>query len=408
MPRPKMQAMATPATPVPCRRGFTLIELLVVIAIIGVLMALILPAIGAARGAARRTQCMNNQRQVGLALISFMNQNNRLPNAATYAETPGLIAPASVTSSIINHAFTNNSANFGVIGAGDVGPLYSWVVDVLPFLDSQALYNDFNRSRAYFDNGRVGDNPSKPTNLTISSSPLPVLTCPEDPTLIQGNGNLSYVVNGGFTRWHAIPYGWAGGATAGLTGPTLSWTATGAPKKTGVMFLGTKLGESSWDYSPTVGSITDGLSVTILLSENHMAGASTGNAYSGNTVTNWATAHPNFIMFLASDNICGSGNGVCGSDLTPVAGKADGVGWARANQSGAYENINAGNSSIDEGSSPYPNSKHTGGVAVTMCDGSTRFIKSDIDGTVWSKLVTPSGQSLPQQFNQMPLSSSDY
>ena len=58
------------------------------------------------------------------------------------------------------------------------------------------------------------------------------------------------------------------------------------------MFLGTAAGQTAWDYNPTVGSISDGLSTTILLSENHLAGASQGNAYSGNTVTNWATAAP--------------------------------------------------------------------------------------------------------------------
>ena len=415
MPRSSPRAVAAPSASLRRRSGFTLIELLVVIAIIGILVGLALPALAAARATARRVQCQNNQRQVGLALISFMNQNNRLPNAGTFGETPGLGAPAALGNSIINKAFTNASANFGTITQGngttrptDVGPLYSWVVDVLPFLDNQSLYNDFNRSRSYLDDGQAGDNTSKPTNLTIGNSPIPVLTCPEDPTLIQGKGNLSYVVNGGFSRWHATPYGWTGGATSGATGPTLNWTASGAPKKTGLMFLGTKAGQASWDFSLSVGGMSDGLSTTVLLSENHLAGASLGNAYSGNVVTNWATPHPNFMMFMASDNICGSGNGSCGADLAPVAGKTDGTGWARANVLGTYENINGGNSSTDDGSSPYPNSKHSGGVVVTMVDGSSRFIKSDVDGTIWSKLVTPAGQQMSAAFNQLPLNSADY
>ena len=318
--------------------------------------------------------------------------------------------------SVINNAFASNSANFGAYQPGatpqahDIGPLHSWVVEILPFIDQQSLYNNYDRGRVYFDNGRSGDDTSKPTNLTISSTPIAVLTCPDDPTLILGQGNLSYVVNGGFSRWHGTAYGWAGSATGGQTGPTLDWAALGVPKKTGVMFLGTQDGKASWDYRPTASSVSDGMATTILMSENHLAGASPGNPYSGGTVTNWATAHPNFMMFTASDNVCGGGNGGClkSGDLSPIKGQTDGLGWSRANLRGSYENINSGLTLTDEGSSPFPNSKHSGGVVVLMCDGSARFIKTDVDGTVWSKLITPAGEQLPSTFNQLPVGSDAY
>jgi prepilin-type N-terminal cleavage/methylation domain-containing protein len=409
--------LAAPASRRPSRRGFTLIELLVVISIITILMSLALPAIASVRSTARRTQCQNNQRQVGLALIAFLNQNNSFPKAGTYGEKAGLGAPAGLPNSIINNAFTGGSANFGTYTAAngttqldDIGPLNGWVVDVLPFLDQQGLYNAYNRSRVYFDNGRAGDNASIPTNLKITSTSISVLTCPEDQTLMSGNGNLSYVVNGGFSRWHATPYGWAGISGSGSTGPTLDWAPQGVPKKTGVMFLGTKAGKASWDFNATAGSISDGMTTTILMTENHLAGASLGNPYSGNTVTNWATAHPNFMMFLASDNVCGGGTGGCNGsgNLTPIAGTTDGAGWALANKAGSFENINSGNASIDEGSSPYPNSQHAGGVVTVMCDGSVKFIKTDIDSTVWAKLISPAGGLLPSKFTQLPLNADSY
>ena len=397
-------------------RGFTLIELLVVLSILGIVMATALPRIMAARSAQRRSQCANSQHLIGLAILQFVDTNNVFPNAATYGEVPGVKTAAAVNRSIINYTFLNNSANFGTfIPANpakglltDIGPLHSWVVDLLPYLDAQSLYNDYNRSRVYWDNGRTGDDPSRPTNLTIASTSLPILSCPEDTTLLKDGGNLSYVVNGGFSRWHGIPYGWIGSKAGGATGNTLDWAPLGVPKKTGVFFLGTMGGQTAWDNRPNIRSIVDGSSTTVMLSENCLAGASPGNAYSGNIVTNWASAHPNFVMFMASDNVCNSGLCTKTTDLTPTRGTTDGAGWARANQPATFESINYGSVLTDEGSFPYPFSNHAGGVIVTMCDGSAKFIKTDIAGPVWSKLITPAGQTLPSQFNQLRLSSGDF
>jgi prepilin-type N-terminal cleavage/methylation domain-containing protein len=397
-------------------RGFTLVELLVVISILGILMAIALPALSAAREASRRSQCTNYQRQIGLAFQQFVNTNNVFPNAATYGETPGLKTAAVVNKSIINNVFLNSSANFGTFTAAnpakgqftDIGPLYGWVVDLLPYLDEQSLYNGYNRNRVYWDNGRAGDDPSRPTNLTIASTSLSVLSCPDDTTLLKDAGNLSYVVNGGFSRWHGIPYGWIGSQVGGATGNTLDWAPLGVPKKTGMFFLGTMGGQTAWDNRPQISSIVDGSSTTVLLSENCLAGASPGNPYSGNIATNWASAHPNFVMFMASDNVCNNGLCTKTTDLTPTLGTTDGAGWARANDPATFESINYGSILTDEGSFPYPFSNHPGGVVVTMCDGSVKFIKTDINGTVWSKLITPAGQTLPTQFNQLPLSSDDF
>jgi prepilin-type N-terminal cleavage/methylation domain-containing protein len=93
-------------------RAFTLVERLVVIAIIGVLVALLLPAIQAAREAARRSQCSNNLKQIGLAVLNYESAVGRLPAGST-----------------------TDVANIG-------GPYYStWTVDILPYLEQQTLYD---------------------------------------------------------------------------------------------------------------------------------------------------------------------------------------------------------------------------------------------------------------------------
>src|SRR5688500_4365529 len=109
--------------PVPRRRGFTLIELLVVIAIIAVLIALLLPAVQQAREAARRTQCRNNLKQIGLALHNYHDVHNTFPMGYCAGMTY-------------------------VDGASDTSPGWSWATYILPQLDQGPLYNQFNWSAA--------------------------------------------------------------------------------------------------------------------------------------------------------------------------------------------------------------------------------------------------------------------
>lgn len=129
------------------KRGFTLIELLVVIAIIAILIALLLPAVQQAREAARRTQCRNNLKQIGLALHNYFDQFMVFP--------PGYIAG-------------NVSADDGV--GAETGPGFSWAVMLLPMLDQSPLYNSLD----------LNLNSTDTDNLTAGQTSVNMFLCPSD------------------------------------------------------------------------------------------------------------------------------------------------------------------------------------------------------------------------------------
>jgi prepilin-type N-terminal cleavage/methylation domain-containing protein len=129
------------------RRGFTLIELLVVIAIIAVLIALLLPAVQQAREAARRTQCKNNLKQIGLAMHNYHDQYNLLP--------PGYIAKIP-----------------GVQASNERG-LWSWGAFILPNIDQAPLYNQLRVGNMLLDQQLT-------LNLAALQTPLPAFRCASD------------------------------------------------------------------------------------------------------------------------------------------------------------------------------------------------------------------------------------
>ncbi len=126
------------------RSAFTLVELLVVVAIMGILMALLLPAVQGAREAARRMTCVSNLKQLGVAAINYQSQHNKLPPSGIVGGPPDEFDPRS-------------------------GNMFSWVVLLLPFMEQQPLFDRFDRSIS------VLEQPDDP-----QAAPIPIMLCPSD------------------------------------------------------------------------------------------------------------------------------------------------------------------------------------------------------------------------------------
>ena len=308
------------------RQGFTLIELLVVISIIGILVGLLLPAVQSAREAGRRAQCQSNMKNVVLAITGYTTTKNVYPPAGVFGEDNAGVFSSTPPAFLTNPALgAIASWTYGVGTGTDGTPMYSWVVPILPYLDSQELYDQWSMyattssglpaTVSYLDQGSNNPGglanlaPGQAANFIISNNSIGVLKCPDDVTVQANQGNLSYVVNAGFALYHANPVGWVPSLTDGgasTTGPNVwayptgNYFATiGVTQKLGVMFFQSALPQGiqtriPWNVNSSLASVADGSSNTILLSENVLAGVSTGTQYSLGNQTNWACPFPTF------------------------------------------------------------------------------------------------------------------
>lgn len=311
-----------------CRRGFTLIELLVVIAIIAVLIALLLPAVQQAREAARRTQCKNNMKQIGLALHNYHDTFNRLPMSQYIVSAP--------------------SSPVGLLQR-------TWTRSILPGLDQSALYNQWNTTQGY----AVGN------NLELIKTSLPVYKCPSSPapnivTVTNPTANDVNLTNpagqtfsAGICEYFANSVNWDfPNRPAGATAAEVAQIQGAIPYHTdGVPFT----------------ALTDGLSNTVLVGE--VAGGSTN--YLGQYKTN-PTKNQHFTQGTWATRNRSSIEPFDGSGTTYLGGNCI---------------INCNNYN---GYNYY--SFHTGAVQFLLGDGSIRAVSNNIDiDTAWKIFVRDDG-----------------
>ena len=336
------------------RRGFTLIELLVVIAIIAVLIALLLPAVQAAREAARRLQCVNNLKQIGLAIanyesavgcivpgyISYCSSGNC--NSATAATLPPQIAVPGYNPD--PHSL-------------DSGPGWGWLAMLLPYAEQSPLYaaTNFNLPTWVADNGTVVITQINVFLCPSANNPTP--TC----AMVDANLNLLPVANQYFARAN-YQY-------------NMGWNDT-SMTPANVNYDDPVLGDNGPLYRNShvaYAGVTDGLSNTVFASEKtpYLADAS------------WVGIIPGYRHF-AYDGFASMGTGGLGVDY-------DYPGAILASHSGPslYENpsvILTPNSPLGYSDEFY--SLHPGGANALMGDGSVRFIKQSINLLTWQALCS--------------------
>ncbi len=298
--------------------GFTLIELLVVIAIIAILIALLLPAVQQAREAARRTQCKNNLKQIGLAMHNYHDVHNHFP-----------------------------VGNFGCCWG-------TWMLALFPYLEQDALYKSYDGNRMYVDSATRY---SGTVNRPVTGRNIPAYKCPSDSDqLYSVYSKHNYLANYGNTSYLQ---------QATLNGQTFG----GAP------FV--------YNASATVAiakkfkDVTDGLSNTLLVAEGIQGAPDAGSAdLRGLTWYSTASA------FTAH--------------RTPNTNLPDGM-------SEACRNLPERNQPCIAPTTANPamlasRSRHTGGVQLTLSDGSSRFVSDNIDLATWRALSTTQGSEIAGEF----------
>lgn len=313
------------------RSAFTLVELLVVIAIIGVLVALLLPAVQAARESARRSQCLNNMRQLGIGGQMYHDAHGHLMTG-TYSCCWG-----------------------------------TWQVDMLPFIEQAPLHARVNTKDRF-----IMGSPSSYTstdNLVISTTHLPAMTCPSDePQTASEVFNVTYhnyVGNFGNTNHLGLDIPGVGGANPivfrGAPLPATEWKGENIPPDS---IKVTRFRQ-----------ITDGLSNTLLFSEATQGRSGETLDLRGFSWWGWAAGFE--------------------TSLTPNTNSPDrvqNIGYCNSQDPANPPCV--GHSIPFNVMRSAARSRHPGGVHAVMCDASGKFVSDDVDELAWQAAGSTQGDEL--------------
>jgi prepilin-type N-terminal cleavage/methylation domain-containing protein len=319
------------------RVGFTLVELLVVIAIIGVLVALLLPAVQAAREAARRTHCINNLKQIGLAVHNFHDARRCLPPAALDAQGYG----------------------FG-----------TWWTFVLPYIEEGQAFEDWDLTKTYYAQ-----------TLRARQSQPSIMLCPTrrgPPQLsITGDTKGSYTDIRGAVSDYA--HCWADTNNADVTfawGPLANGALmTGEGDHTGGSIETATL--TGWKSRTSLKSIIDGTSKTLLIGEKHLIRDGMQHRTLNSLIYNDSSSY--------------------NSDFGYPFGRIAGIGYPLATSPDSP----AAPTSASDPAAMLFGSWHSGGACpFVLCDGSVHLVSPQIAETVLGNLANrKDGQVIPSNWD---------